>query len=82
MSAEIFRPVDIYLAIQKPESLHLHIVKSTFQEWRQMLMSEKIISTMFFLVNTSNTWIFIFTSQRFIYKEIAFLSQTSSYFVQ
>jgi len=41
MSAEIFRPVDIYLAIQKPESLHLHIVKSTFQEWRQMLMSEK-----------------------------------------
>ena len=47
MSAEISRLVDIYLAIQKQESLHWHIAKSTFQEWRQMLMSGKEIKVEF-----------------------------------
>ena len=47
MSAETFRLVDIYLAIQKPESLHWHIAISTFQEWRQMLMSGKEIKVEF-----------------------------------
>ena len=47
MSAEIFRPVDIYLAIQKPESLYWQFAISTFQEWRQMLMSGKEIKVEF-----------------------------------
>ena len=47
MSAETFRLVDIYLAIQKPEFLYWYIAKSTFQEWRQMLMSGKEIKVEF-----------------------------------